>query len=241
MTNFYIGWDVGGWNCERNPKSRDSLAVLQEHDGRLAIAGRVSRGNIRDKINSTNEIHAIVNSVCDTDIRPEDKITMAIDTPLGFPIAIHNLLTQDQIAGEVPANYAQNPYLYRQTELWLFEKDFAPLSTIKDMIGSQATKGLHLLHKLGLKRTSCGVWTSGNVTAVETYPTPCAESRQLAAAFALLSGPFHTQDRMDAVYCALLARLFATNPSAVASPPPAIPTSEGWIWVPTDAIQNNNP
>ncbi|WP_081139039.1 hypothetical protein [Halomonas sp. BC2] len=25
---LYIGWDVGGWNCDHNPASRDALVVL---------------------------------------------------------------------------------------------------------------------------------------------------------------------------------------------------------------------
>ena len=27
-TTFFIGWDVGGWNCEKNAKSRDALVIL---------------------------------------------------------------------------------------------------------------------------------------------------------------------------------------------------------------------
>lgn len=26
-----IGWDVGGWNCDKNPSSRDALVVLDAH------------------------------------------------------------------------------------------------------------------------------------------------------------------------------------------------------------------
>lgn len=26
-TALYIGWDVGGWNCDKNNKSRDALMI----------------------------------------------------------------------------------------------------------------------------------------------------------------------------------------------------------------------
>jgi hypothetical protein len=42
--SFYIGWDVGGWNCDHNQKSRDAIVILS-HD--LSIVGRPWRGNLR--------------------------------------------------------------------------------------------------------------------------------------------------------------------------------------------------
>jgi hypothetical protein len=27
-STLFMGWDVGGWNCDRNPASRDALVVL---------------------------------------------------------------------------------------------------------------------------------------------------------------------------------------------------------------------
>ena len=30
-TTLYIGWDVGGWNCDNSSASRDALVVLQLH------------------------------------------------------------------------------------------------------------------------------------------------------------------------------------------------------------------
>jgi hypothetical protein len=26
--SFFIGWDVGGWNCDKNRESRDALVIL---------------------------------------------------------------------------------------------------------------------------------------------------------------------------------------------------------------------
>jgi hypothetical protein len=46
---FFIGWDVGGWNCDRNNKSRDAVVILDES---RAIVGKPWRGNLRKQINA---------------------------------------------------------------------------------------------------------------------------------------------------------------------------------------------
>jgi hypothetical protein len=45
--SFCIGWDVGGWNCDRNPSSRDAIAII---DSGLAILGQPWRGTLRECI-----------------------------------------------------------------------------------------------------------------------------------------------------------------------------------------------
>lgn len=236
--NYFIGWDVGGWNCDKNPNSRDAIVVLKEEEGKLETQETKFRGNIRAAINDCSTLFDILNKVCETKIEPNDKLTIAIDTPLGFPQAVGDLLSNKFVTNAISDDYSENPYLYRKTELWLFQKGFAPLSAIKDMIGSQATKGMHLLRKLGLVAKECGVWTAGNVTAIESYPSPCTRSQQLARTFASLKGPFVTQDRVDAVYCGLVAWLFATRKVDLIPPDDNPPLSEGWIWVPRDVIEN---
>lgn len=242
--HYFVGWDVGGWNCERNRASRDALAVLvREQDG-LRLSGQVFRGNIRRDINEHSELAPIVNARCKTKIGPEDHITIAIDTPLGLPVALAALVRGEVLPSVVSDSYSQNPYLYRQTERWLFSKGFPPLSAIKDMIGSQATKGMHLVRKLGLQTSDdrCGVWSNGNVTAIETYPTPCKGPR--CSAVRLFSelrheGLLNHDDKIDAVYCALIAYLFAQKPDDLIGPVDNPPTSEGWIWLPADAVTSN--
>ena len=41
---IFIGWDVGGWNCDNNPKSRDAMVVL---NAERQIVGKPWRGNLR--------------------------------------------------------------------------------------------------------------------------------------------------------------------------------------------------
>ena len=43
----FIGWDVGGWNCDKNGKSRDAVVIL---DDTLTIVGQPWRGNLRNCI-----------------------------------------------------------------------------------------------------------------------------------------------------------------------------------------------
>ena len=44
----FIGWDVGGWNCDKNQNSRDAIVIL---DTNREIVGSPWRGNLRKNIN----------------------------------------------------------------------------------------------------------------------------------------------------------------------------------------------
>ena len=59
---------------------------------------------------------------------------------------------------------------------------------IKDMIGSQATKGMHVLGRFAPIREACGVWTDGRMLrAIEAYPSACKRSACIEA----LRTPFY--------------------------------------------------
>ena len=234
--SFYVGWDVGGWNCDKNGKSRDALVIL---DVRLAIVGKPWRGNLRAAINeaaTAGEWIAALFALCAAG-RPADgaQVTLAIDTPLGFSDAFVRLVTGLECAGPVGSSET-NPYLFRQTEHFLFQRGLKPLSAIKDMIGSQATKGMHVLARFAPTVTSCGVWTNGAaLTAIEAYPSACKASatiQQLRSRYT----PLRHGDEEDALTCALIGYLFAEQREALAGPPDTMPAGEGWIWVPGDAV-----
>jgi hypothetical protein len=55
---FFIGWDVGGWNCDKNGKSRDAVVIL---DAKLKLVGRPWRGNLRTAINTATNASDWVN------------------------------------------------------------------------------------------------------------------------------------------------------------------------------------
>gem|GEM_PF-1112394 len=108
--------------------------------------------------------------------------------------------------------------------------------TIKDMIGSQATKGIHVLARFAPKVVECGVWSDGsNLTAIEAYPSACKRSETIQALRRPYSALTHA-DCEDALTCALVASLFAEKRGALQQPEADVSVSEGWIWVPRDAF-----
>lgn len=228
---FFIGWDVGGWSCDRNGKSRDAIVIL---DHTLTIVGQPWRGNLRECIATAATTGAWLKSLfakCDAE-HPEEpwQVTMAIDTPLGFSNEFVGLITRQGWV-EPDETSGRNCYLFRQTERHLFELGLKPLSAIKDMIGSQATKGMHVLSKFASQIEGCGVWTDGHgFRAIETYPTACRNS---PAVKTLLKGskPLDHDDKTDARVCAVVAHLFATRRDALEEPRDNVPHREGWIWV----------
>ena len=234
--SFFIGWDVGGWNCDRNGSSRDAVVIL---DDKLAVHGTPWRGNLRQCIAASKDTRDWLKTLfakCAAHY-PETapSITMAIDTPLGFPNEFLRLIARQGFV-EPHETSGLNRYLFRYTERYLFEHGKTPLSAIKDMIGSQATKGMHVLAKFAPRTESCGVWTDGQAfRVIETYPAACCDTKPVSDYLACQPSLGH-DDKNDARICALIANLFETQPAILEQPPADVPAGEGWIWVPkTDA------
>ncbi len=232
--SFFIGWDVGAWNCDKNPRSRDAIVIL---DSALDIFGRPWRGNLRECISSastTRDWLSALFSKCQAEFPSTSvQVTMAIDTPLGFSEEFANLVTK--LRWTEPSGISSaNHYLFRQTERHLFQMGNRPLSAVKDMIGSQATKGMHVLAKFAPVAESCGVWTDGKAfRVIETYPAVCKDTKVVKQ---LRKGrkPLEPDDLNDALTCALIAHLFATDRAALEPPTQNVPHREGWIWVTRD-------
>lgn len=229
--SFFIGWDVGGWNCDKNGKSRDAIVIL---DHTLTIVGQPWRGNLRECIataTTTPDWLTALFAKCEAEHAEQPRrVTMAIDTPLGFSDEFVGLITR-QGCVEPDETSGRNRYLFRHTERHLFERGLKPLSAIKDMIGSQATKGMHVLSKFASQIESCGVWTDGHgFRAIETYPTAYRNAPMVKT---LLKGskPLGHTDKDDARICAVVAHLFATKRDALEEPHDNVPHREGWIWV----------
>lgn len=241
--SFFIGWDVGGWNCDHNANSRDALVILNSE---LVIMGNPWRGNLRDSIiksANTKEFIRQMFSQCAANLASNTtRVTLAIDTPLGFSSEFVGLVTGLRYV-EMVECFDTNPYLFRQTERRLFELGIHPLSAVKDMIGSQATKGMHVLAKFAPTVERCGVWSDGEwLTTIEAYPAACKNSKSIEALrHQVRNQPSHNQDEMDALTCALVAYLFATDPEQLAAPSDSVPASEGWIWVPKDISPGRPP
>lgn len=235
IPSFYIGWDVGGWNCDNNANSRDALVIL---DADLGIIGKPWRGNLRAIINEASSGPEWIQklfALCNSTSPNQARYTLAIDTPLGFSDAFVGLITQQQHLEKLGRS-GSNSYLYRRTEQCLFERGLKPLSAIKDMIGSQATKGMHVLAKFAIQAIRCGVWSDDNqIVAIEAYPSSCKNSASVTA----LQKPYGKlghEDIDDALTCALIAFLFDTRNETLLPPLACATMSEGWIWVPNDGL-----
>ena len=236
---FFIGWDVGGWNCDKNGESRDAIVIL---DAGLAIVGTPWRGNLRKSINASTTSRAWVEALfalCGAAPPPITAcVTLAIDTPLGFSQAFVALVSGLTYLEPLESS-ATNPYLFRQTERRLFAQGIRPLSAVKDMIGSQATKGMHALAKFAPQIQRSGVWSDGAaLTAIEAYPAPCKHSDLMARLLQRYKDwrQANHQDKVDALTCALIAYCFHVQPEKLVQPNGGVPVGEGWIWLPHDVL-----
>lgn len=111
---------------------------------------------------------------------------MAIDASLGLPQNAVTIANLGDTATPAPAVIEQedlsrttnNPMIYRYTEQWIDENVFdnkgnPPLSAIQNQIGSQATKALYALKRMGFTWNTEYIWSTENIKAIETYPTAC--------------------------------------------------------------------
>ena len=132
IAQFYVGWDVGAWNCEKNPFSRDAIVIL---DSKNQIVGKpFGWRNLRTQINnasSTEEWVETLFGLCDAEL-PDSPfhVTLAIDTPLGFSDAFRRLVDHLESVDQEIGSSSTNPYLFRGTELFLFRNEITPLSAI---------------------------------------------------------------------------------------------------------------
>lgn len=243
-----VGWDVGGWHCDRNKASRDALVVTAGVEGEAFLVGRPWRGNLRALLmaQSGEALVAEMLKLCAVEAGGAAEIFVAIDTPLGWPSAMMRLIQGGPATFVSPAD-GENPYTRRATELDLIRRGFSPLSAVRDMLGSQSTKGIHFLRAADLEEASPGIWRQTydggrTVTAIETYPGVALKTRRLGAMQAKLlgqaGGTLARQDSpsyddiRDAFACSLVARLFAESPDEIEPIPTSVPEGEGWIVLP---------
>lgn len=227
----FIGWDVGGWNCDKNPNSRDALVVLDAAGARI---GQPWRGNLRQTLNSVTNAADFLTAILALCKLPATRLvlaTIAIDAPLGFPAAFARLITGYAPLEQIGRS-AANPYLYRDTERRLAAEGVTPLSAVKDMIGSQSTKAMHAAARY-TRRIAPGVWSDGaQLTLIETYPALCRSRSRSAFNDLATATTAREGDILDAEVCAHIARAFVQQPEWLEPPPPDVPASEGWIWAP---------
>lgn len=246
--NLLIGWDVGGWNCDSNPNSRDALCAIEEKERTPAVVGNWWRGNLRATLVKHKGIDLISSmlELVNVDFKEYSHVTFAIDTPLAWPNAMIELVTNGTTQ-MVPGNPDNNPYLFRAQERALFSTGCRPLSTVRDMIGSQSTKGIYFLNQAGLKNKSVGVWENeeSSISVIETYPAVAVRNAKIKNLtmhlFAGLKQKSSKKgwaaacktDVSDAITCALVGRYHRVYRGQLNLPPMGTQCDEGWIWLPS--------
>jgi len=230
---YYIGWDVGAWSCSEKSKSCDAVVILDETKN---LVGR-HRGSIKQTINSSENTKYFLTDLfrlCNLDYN-EQYVILAIDTPLGYSETFLNLISFNSPSNEKFDKYSDNSYLFRRTEQHVFSKQITnasgkfirPLSSVNDRIGSQSTKGIHVISKFARNIIDTGVWSdSDKLTVIETYPSI---NREIKVPRTL--NEEHV-DIKDAYICAEIAYAFKNDKSesGLVKPTKEIPEREGWIW-----------
>ncbi len=244
MRDLFLGWDVGAWNCDRNRESRDALCALEMGKSGPVLVGKPWRGNVRDLLVAHNGSTLVDALLLRLDVAADTRrhLTVAIDTPLGWPRRMIELVTSGAVV-DVPPEADKNPYLFRTQDLTLFAKGHRPLSMVRDMIGSQSTKGIHFLQRARLIPVASGVWGREFTVAIETYPAAAVRDVEVARLTTELFGELigrESQQRSDAwqadirdaITCALVALLHRCRPERLEAPGEAADATEGWIWLP---------
>ena len=146
----------------------------------------------------------------------------------------------------VPPEADKNPYLFRTQELALFTSGHRPLSVVRDMIGSQSTKGIHFLRRARLPASAIGVWSRGSTVAIETYPAAAVQDGEVDRLTArLFNGVLDRENQQrsaawksdvrDAIACAVVAWIHRHHPERLIAPGKTAEVAEGWIWLPASA------
>jgi hypothetical protein len=256
MEEVFLGWDVGAWHCELGD-SRDALcALIRDTHGEPVLAGRPWRGNLRKTLNDHEGPELVDAMLGLLKLQPLAKgsVTVAIDTPLGWPAAFLDLLLHRRLPNSIPEIQHKNNILFRRTDQILVENGHRPLSVVQDLISSASTKGMFFLERARLTQTQLGIWTGDEkprrlrVTAIETYPAPCKKGQMFDAAVAEIAKAEdfrkvcdrkrHVEaDVKDALYCALVAFELVHRREGLLSPDSAghpVSAEEGWIWIPRE-------
>jgi hypothetical protein len=104
VNDLFVGWDVGAWNCDRNRESRDALCALEVGESGPVVVGKPWRGNIRDLL-VAHEGRALVDALLlllEISVDDRRHVTFAIDTPLGWPRRMIELVTMGLVVDVPP-------------------------------------------------------------------------------------------------------------------------------------------
>jgi|GEM_PF-3211548 len=73
MATYYVGWDVGAWQCKENSKSHDAIAVFDERFELVSYGC----GNVKDKLRGSKDFAEFLS-----------KFTKNVPDKKNFPLAL---------------------------------------------------------------------------------------------------------------------------------------------------------
>jgi len=245
-----VGWDVGGWIGR---KQAVAIAEWDYHSAQwrvipvpFSIADLGERWGLEDLLR-----HAWPDAP--SEILETREVVMAIDAPLGFPIAFSELLAGRSTPSFDPSGpEIENPLAYRETDRHI-HKTFGkkPLSGSFDKLGNNATVAMVHTRRLStagrLRVAPFDEPQIGIPTAIEVYPALLKRKKRIDGGSAaeclpsvrslLPSSVSDGTDECDACLCALLALAYGYDGQIEGLPKMQGPTGaivdigyEGWIF-----------
>lgn len=245
-----VGWDVGGWIGRKQ-----AVAIAEWKDHSVQWLARPTCFSIA-QLGERWGVHDLVRLAwpeAPSEILESRELVMAIDAPLGFPLAFSELLAQRSTPSFDPSGpEIENPLAYRESDRHIY-RTFRkkPLSGSFDKLGNNATVAMVHTRRLSiagqLRVAPFDEPQSGIPTAIEVYPALLKRKQRTGDIFAaeclptvhalLPRGVSDGTDECDACLCALLALAYGHRGQVVGLPTMQGPTGaivdikrEGWIF-----------
>jgi hypothetical protein len=246
-----IGWDVGGWIGRRQ-----GVAIVEWNDHSPRWLGKQTCFSIGE----LGEHWGVDDLVCfawpeaRSGILEDRELVLAIDAPLGFPVAFSELL-----AGRFAPSFDTKPEIgnrlaYRETDRHVYRTlGKKPLSASFDKLGNNATVAMVHTRRLSntgqLRVVPFDKPQKPIPTAIEVYPALSKKPKKrgdksAAECLPALRGLLPPEarngtDECDACLCALLALAYGHDGRTRSLPRLQGPTEttaeikqEGWIFYP---------
>ena len=179
-----IGWDVGGWIGRRQ-----AVAVAEWNNNSAQWRGTPMRFSIADlgERGSVDDLVRYAWPTASSAILQTHELVMAIDAPLGFPVAFSELLARRSTPSIDPGGAEiDNPLAYRETDRHIYRTFLKkPLSGSFDKLGNNATVAMVHTRRPSVRcsrvesamvRTSvmhvcarCWLWPTGMVARLSPY------------------------------------------------------------------------
>jgi len=245
-----VGWDVGGWIGR---KQAIALAEWKGHSAQwLGIQMCFSVAQLGENWNMDDLVRRAWPEA-PSGILQTHELVIAIDAPLGFPVAFSELLDGRATPSVDPTSAEiDNPLAYRETDRHIY-RTFRkkPLSASFDKLGNNATVAMVHTRRLAtagqLRVAPFDEPQKGIPTAIEVYPALLKQKRRsgdqsaaecISNVRALLPmGVSDGTDECDACLCALMALAYGYGGQIVGLPSMQAPTGgmaeikrEGWIF-----------